>query len=102
MAKKQKEDGKAMAMPVDEDGKEGKLLSVNEISRFSGTACQSLLRHRTNDGFQSRRQLELKDNEENRVSFGGGGGSATKRVSWNRSLSTRLIHLNSLFSMNSK
>jgi hypothetical protein len=52
--------------------------------------------------------LELKDNDqENRVSFGGGGGGgggdrATKRVSWNRSLSTRLIQLNSLFSMNSK
>uniref|UniRef100_A0A6N2KVX5 non-specific serine/threonine protein kinase n=1 Tax=Salix viminalis TaxID=40686 RepID=A0A6N2KVX5_SALVM len=36
------------------------------------------------------KQLELKDNEI-RVSFGGGGGDrATKRVSWNRSLSTRL------------
>ncbi|CAK7340437.1 unnamed protein product [Dovyalis caffra] len=33
------------------------------------------------------KQLELKD-KENRVSFGG-GGLATKRVSWNRSLSTR-------------
>lgn len=31
MAKKQKEDGKAMAMPVDEDGKEGKLLSVSDM-----------------------------------------------------------------------
>lgn len=47
--------------------------------------------------------MELKDNDENRVSFGGGGGGrATKRVSRNRSLSTRLIQLNSLFSMNSK
>ncbi|KAJ6928495.1 serine/threonine-protein kinase haspin [Populus alba x Populus x berolinensis] len=35
------------------------------------------------------KQLELKD-KDIRVSFGGGGGGrATKRVSWNRSLSTR-------------
>ncbi|KAL3573350.1 hypothetical protein D5086_023963 [Populus alba] len=41
-------------------------------------------------GNKRRRQLELKDNDENRVSFGGGGGGrATKRVSRNRSLSTR-------------
>lgn len=43
-----------------------------------------------------RKQLELKD-KDIRVSFGGGGGGrATKRVSWNRSLSTRLIQLNSI------
>jgi hypothetical protein len=41
-----------------------------------------------------RKQLELKD-KDIRVSFGG-GGRATKRVSWNRSLSTRLIQLNSI------